>query len=250
MDTAGTLFFTDINEFASIAWDFASTVVILARVVAALELALYELGLRGYFQRRTVKDWFHHKYIYYITNYKTSTTDTLKNIREDFEDLYTRLLILTTGGAPKILYSLHYQQLCGQISNAMQIELEYPKDSFLLPFLSIPIDSKNIDILMGNEDDSVEYIDARQKVNYYIDRNIDELQVILSKSWYNIDYILSFVLSIIVALILFGTLIVADIYDQGVSTLETIVFACATVFTVTLIAPVLGKLYLNFLERK
>jgi hypothetical protein len=150
---------------------FATTVIILATLIAVLMEAVYIFGFRSYLQKKWFNSWLAQRKWRNVEKIKELTEsefslrnkmkDTKNTEREQYQReleeiesyLYLRnkisrymestLLLTKTKKFRKFnengVYSLPFQKLCGQISNIIQTELDYPfsEGSLFLYFFAV-----------------------------------------------------------------------------------------------------------------
>ena len=106
------------------------------------------------------------------------------------------LVLLTAPGNERALYDLETEQLCGQMNSASQVVMEnpatYPNLFKILAYKSAKAD---MDLILNTASfannkvgDSVpqsskEYLEARNRVYHFVQRNIDAFQVVASNTW-------------------------------------------------------------------
>lgn len=120
--------------------------------------------------------------------------------RDDFkESVLSDLFLLATGGDKYALFSLPIDNLCGQISTAVQSALESPSVYSKLIFTFLGESSKktlvadDFELLTSMEtknlpgrmsETELEYfLEARNRLSTVIQRNIDALQINLTYQW-------------------------------------------------------------------
>ena len=174
-----------VEKLHKTTWTVAITIVVLSTLTAILTEAGYNFGIRSWVQRWRVKKWIKRRN---RTNYQK----TIKSLES-----------WTGTGTGSSLYSLSYQQLCGQIANALRNELEYGEGD-LLDIFAKNAHPKDLERLKNkntqdlSEDEQKDLAMAQEQVFYYADRGLDNLQVTLAKFWIKFDSIVSVVISILV----------------------------------------------------
>ena len=178
--------------------DFAITSVIIACLVAGLMHALYNIGIQAFFQKIKIRRWIHRKVK--LSNYKIGKPYIIEE----------ELVKLAGGGVKSSFYSLPYEQLCGQIGSAIQSELEYPVKSKILGVFILPFGEADYkELLKGyqknNDKEKTNYMYSKQRVRYYAEKGLDELQICLSSFWNKVNYLISFVISFCIICLLIIT---------------------------------------------
>ncbi|NEP87015.1 MAG: hypothetical protein F6K18_09300 [Okeania sp. SIO2C2] len=107
-----------------------------------------------------------------------------------------------TGNGANI-YSLPYQQLCGQVANALRNQLESGEGD-LLEIFAYNVPPENLERLknqntqnLSNEEQSDLSIIKEQVLNQ-AEIGLDDLQITLAKFWLKIDYFFSIVIAFII----------------------------------------------------
>ena len=215
-----------VEKLHKTTWNVAIAIVILSTLTAILTEAGYNFGIRSWVQRQRVKEWIKRRN---RTNYR----ETMKSLQH-----------WTGTGNGSSLYSLSYQQLCGQIANALRNQLEYGEGD-LLDIFAKNADPKDLERLKNkntqdlSEDEQKDLAMAQEQVFYYADRGLDDLQVTLAKFWIRFDSIISVGISIIVLELLLTkptTFLVGDSLEETILT-----------FSVAIISGFLAPTIRNFL---
>ncbi|NCD71722.1 hypothetical protein [Mucilaginibacter agri] len=134
----------------------------------------------------------------------------------DLKSVLAQLALLTTGGNEKALYHLPIENLCGQLAIAAQAAMEYPETykALLGAFISHQVDQKSLNedwktVVEFNRtlnslktESNNNYNEARNKINNYIQRNIDGLQIDISTKWLNFLWLSCLSCSVILAAVL------------------------------------------------
>ncbi len=174
-----------VKNIHDIAWRVASTIVIQAALTAIITETFYKLSVRYYLQKWLVKGWIK------------------KRNQDNCGSIMRHLQICTGSGDGSTLYPLPFQQLCGQIDNALRNQLESGDMSLIQVFANNvasedleKLESKNVPGLSEGEHKDIML--AEERVAYYLERGLDDLQITLAKNWIKIDYIFSILISFLV----------------------------------------------------
>ncbi|MBY8977809.1 hypothetical protein KHP62_18495 [Rhodobacteraceae bacterium NNCM2] len=197
-----------LEQFASAGLDFTISSIILAVLAASLTQSLYDLGLRRLFHGLWVWSWVRQR------------DGDWANWREG-----------TKNGR---LYTLHYQQLCGQISSFIQFELDEPGNWLLLPSMA---SRASLDQLARAE--GVERDRARQRVNAEAEDALDDLQTLLSNRSRVMYYLLCLLFS-------FGIVMILTTTDNQFTAIEGTEIS---LIYIGLVAGLMGPIFRNLIER-
>ncbi|MDJ0729959.1 MAG: hypothetical protein QNJ33_08200 [Crocosphaera sp.] len=172
----------DVEYIHSIAWRVASTIFVQATLTAIVTETFYKLSVRYYVQKWLVKGWIK------------------KRNRDNCGSIMRYLQLCTGSGDGSTLYSLPFQQLCGQIDNALRNQLE-SGDMRLIEIFANNAASEDLERLASknlqrlSEEEHKDTMLAEERVAYYLERGLDDLQITLAKNWLKIDYIFSILIS-------------------------------------------------------
>ena len=222
-----------VEKLHKTTWNVAITIVMLSTLTAILTEAGYNFGIRSGLQRWRVKEWIK------------------KRNRTNYQETMINLQRWTGTGDGSSLYSLPYQQLCGQIANALRNQLEYGEGDLLDIFAqnAHPEDLerlKNKNTQDLSEDEQKDLAMAQEQVFYYADRGLDDLQVTLAKFWIKVDYIFSVVISIIVLEFLLTPPTTPSV---GGSDEEIIFTICISIIS-GFLAPTIRNFLVNIISKK
>src|SRR5262245_25387044 len=146
-----------LENLANTTTNFAIAAIMLAVLTAIFMQAAYEIGLRAYLQRTWVNNWIEQRLTY--PTKKLWTSILLKRIRRLFFgspkskevesqwDIETILTQLEGKGRESSIYSLNYQQLCGQIASSIQGEIVKPRTPELLKVFALGMDPDDLEKL-------------------------------------------------------------------------------------------------------
>lgn len=197
-----------LEQFASAGLDFAVSALILAVLAASLTQSLYDLGLRRLFHGWWVRAWVKSR----GGNWTTWQEGT-RNGR---------------------LYTLRYQQLCGQISSFVQFELDDPGNWLLLPSMASKSSLDQLSTAPVEERDRY-----RQRVNAEAEDALDDLQTLLSLRSRIIYYLMCLLFSFTIVAVLTMT---ENQFTQIEGTEVSLVY-------IGLAAGLMGPIFRNLIER-
>jgi hypothetical protein len=198
-----------LTEFMDTIYRHAFPAATAMAAVGVLSMALIQAvketsPIRSAFQKRFLKEWLRRRNVGRFSSKGISglreppAEGTLLEVERD-------LIHLATGGDDAAFYDLPVEQMCGQISAASQIVLEYPqRHGPLFRLLAAQADQEDVSALLapppGETDAAVSgYRDARNRVTHHIQRSIDALQIALSFRWKFYLQLLSFGTSFLIA---------------------------------------------------
>ncbi len=226
-----------VQQLHGTAWYVASTIVMQSTLTAILTEAGYNFGLRSWLQRLCVKGWIKRR-----IKRRNSTS---------YQQTMSALQRWTGTGDGSSLFSLPYQQLCGQIANALRNQLEYG-EGILLDIFAQDADPKDLDRLKNqnpqdlSQEKQNDLAIARDQVFYYADRGLDDLQITLAKFWIKVDYIFSVAISFILLEFL---LTPPTTLSVGTDRVETI-FSISVSIISGFLAPTIRNFLLNIIYKK
>jgi hypothetical protein len=110
-------------------------------------------------------------------------------------------------GRESTIYSLNYQQLCGQIAAGIQSEIDQPSSPELLHVFALGMDPKQLEKLsptkIGMNDGEAGATrkrkvpgELRERAVFYIEKSVDNLQIYLGRLWRRNNYLLNLLASI------------------------------------------------------
>ncbi|MGK7886598.1 MAG: hypothetical protein AB4057_18480 [Crocosphaera sp.] len=175
----------DVKYIHDIAWRVASTIFIQATLTAIITETFYKLSIRYYLQKWLVKGWIQ------------------KRNRENHGAIMRHIQMCTGSEDGSTLYSLPFQQLCGRIDNALRNQLE-SGDMILIEVFANNVASEDFQKLASksvpglSEEEQKDIMLVEEKVAYYLERGLDDLQITLGKNWLKIDYIFSICVSFLI----------------------------------------------------
>lgn len=222
-----------VERIHQIAWRVASTIVIQATLTAIITEAFYKLSVRYYIQKWLVKGWIK------------------KRNKENCSSIMRHLQLCTGSGDGSTLYSLPFQQLCGQIDNALRNQLESGDMNLIEVFANNAasedlkkLESKNVSASLDKQHKDIML--AEEKVSYYLERGLDDLQITLAKNWLKIDYIFSILISSMILELLF-TPVTDPLLGND---LERNIIAWSICFISGFLAPTIREFVLNIIYKK
>jgi len=169
--------------------------------------------IRSAFQKRFLREWLRRRSVLRFSSKGISglrQPPAERNLSEVERDL----IRLATGGDDAAFYDLPVEQMCGQISAASQLVLEYPRrHEPLFRLLAAQARKEDVDALLSpppaETDPTVsDYRDARNRVTHHIQRSIDALQIALTFRWKFYLQLLSFGTSFLIAAL--GIFMISD----------------------------------------
>jgi hypothetical protein len=209
-----------LEELANTTRNFAIVAILLALLTAIFMQALYEIGLRASLQRRWVKNWVARRLLKPEWAEYEKESSLLMEIRQllkrlgiEMVDPHARqkagalLKDLEGKGRESTIYSLNYQQLCGQIAARIQSEIDQPRSPELLAVFALGMDPDELDKLnpMKSSMDDGEIKkprskkvpgEVRDRASFYAETGVDNLQIYLGRLWRKNNYMLNLLVSI------------------------------------------------------
>ena len=222
-----------VEELYKISWKVASTILIQSTLTAIITEALYNFGIRSWIQRYLVKRW----------------------VKKRNSDNYKQAIINlhrwtgTVNGAS--LYALRYQQLCGQIANALRNQLDYGEGD-LVDIFAKNADPEDLERLKNknapdlSEEEQNDLVIVQERVLYYADRGLDDLQITLDGWGKKVDYLFSVVISF---LLLEFLLTPPTTWMVGENKYEIILSLFCSLIS-GLLAPTIRSFLLNLIYKK
>ncbi|MDH3691567.1 MAG: hypothetical protein OEU36_19165 [Gammaproteobacteria bacterium] len=183
-----------LRILSTFAFDFGVAALILSAASAIFIHFLYDLGLRSYLHRLSIRTWLHER------SEKKLGIDPLGELTKDPKGW-------------KDLYLLPHQQLCGQISNYVQ-SLKDPSESGLAKAIAPSIPSTGELYETGDEDRA-----------YLLERGIDKLQTYMGNFVRLAEYILTLALPLVLVLIVVRSNPVESIFSRFVLYVVLVVVA-------------------------
>ena len=213
-----------LGSLAQTTTNFAISAVMLAVLTAIFLQALYELGLRAGLQRQWVSNWIKGRLLLIDTSLKDDPWSSLRAALlldrlffkkdPDQKNVHTevgKLLAWLEGqGREKSLYSLSYQQLCGQIASLVHGEINGSADDELIGVFALePKKGMYSKQAPGKEEKSPPMRKTREskaarreRLLFLAEKGIDELQIYLGRLWRMAGYIFNLLFSFGLALFL------------------------------------------------
>lgn len=165
-------------------------------------IELIKVKQRRYFHEKKIHSWLlcYEKEYDRIRNNRmyvemTNEDLSIERDRRPSEPI-SDLILLSTGGNSETFYCLSIENLCGQISVAVQTALEsqYSYDKLLTLLLGKssfkPEIEKDFNLITQNKEYDIKtdekmsnYIEAKNRIATHIQRNIDSLQIDLTFEW-------------------------------------------------------------------
>lgn len=189
----------------------AAMAAIGVAAMALIQAAKDVLPLRRWYQRNRLKKWFADGAREAQKHFAATLQDPAGvsvNPRRAWKDL----IALSVDGDENALFNLSIEQLCGQMSAAFQVVLDYPKqyrDLLLIAgSFSAALDMNEIlnsdrpAIARGDGPptmDQIRWADARNRVTHQLQRAVDGFQIATGYRWTFLMKIASFVVSGILA---------------------------------------------------
>lgn len=145
---------------------------------------------------------------------RSEASKSSKQNNEAFDECQRELVALATAGNAPALYALDIEKMCGQISSASTIVVDFPQRfPLLLRCLAREADPADLRALVDDSpappgaDDNQEtrtawnlYLESKTRVTHQIQRNIDGFQISTAFRWRFIVQSASFVISFLIAL--------------------------------------------------
>jgi len=214
-------------------WHVASTILMQSILTAILAEAAYNFGLRSWLQRLSVKLWMKRR-----------------NITPIRQKMIVFQNSIGTGNGANI-YSLPYQQLCGQIANALRNQLEHGEGDLLDIFAdNVPpenlerLKNQNTQNLSSQEQSDLSII--KEKLLNQVEIGLDDLQITLADFWLKVDYIFSVAIGFIILELL---LTVPTDWSVGNDKNE-IIFNISISIVSGFLAPTIRNLLVNIVYKK
>ncbi|NET24774.1 hypothetical protein [Okeania sp. SIO1I7] len=222
-----------VEQLHHTTWYVASTILMQSILTAILTEAFYNFGIRSWVQRLIIRQWMIGRN---LTPVKEKMTAFQRSVGM---------------GNGSNIYSLPYQQLCGQITNALRNQLDSGEGALLdifardvYPENLEKLKNKNAQDLSNEEQNDLAMIE--EQVFNSADRGIDDLQITLAQWWLKVDYIFSIVISFVLSQ---GLLTVPTTWSVGNSTEERILVLAVSVISGSL-APTIRNFLLNILGKR
>ncbi|NES64709.1 MAG: hypothetical protein F6K24_05325 [Okeania sp. SIO2D1] len=173
-----------VRQLHHTTWYVASTILMQSILTAIITEAIYNLLIRSSLQRLIIRQWMNGRNITPVKDKMTA---------------FQRSVGMGNGSN---IYSLPYQQLCGQITNALRNQVDSGEGALLDIFARDvhpenleKLKSKNAQDLSNEEQNNLAMIEE-QLLNS-ADRGLDDLQITLAKWWLKVDYFFSILISFI-----------------------------------------------------
>jgi hypothetical protein len=190
-----------LTEFMDTIYRHAFPAATAMAAVGVLSMALIQAvkdtsPIRSAFQKRFLREWLRRRSV------RKFSSKGISGLREppaegNLPEVERDLIRLATGGDDAAFYDLPVEQMCGQISAASQIVLEYPQwHEPLFRLLSSQARQEDVAALLSpppaEADSAVPPRDARNRVTHHIQRSIDALQIALTFRLEVLSELLSF----------------------------------------------------------
>jgi hypothetical protein len=218
-----------LEGLANTTKNFAVAALLLAVLTAIFMQALYEIGLRGFLQRRWVRGWLEQRLmrreveaydpevmkkvdVLISERQQRLKSQDRKSLDSDVGETADGLLNYLEGrGEEKSIYSLNYQQLCGQIASRVQREIDEPNVPQLLLVFAADMSREEIKDLgtrkratrsrkrIQKADAPQEIGDSaalRDRVLFHAEKGVDDLQIKLGRLWRQNNYLLNLLFSL------------------------------------------------------
>lgn len=216
---------------------FALSATILAALTGILMHVIYSFGIRYLLNKKLMRIWLKKK-IHEIEVSDEMLFNKEEKYMPHWQEVEKEIIKLAGSGNEKALYTLTFPQLCGQISGAIRAELEYSGRKLVLNVFAASASHEDMNALKENKkDDSDSVAEARERIMYYAERGVDELQVFLKQNWYRKDYIFSFCISYFTVLLL---LVTSNRLELG---FQQNILYLAVAAVVGLLAPIVQQLF-------
>ncbi|NEP80746.1 MAG: hypothetical protein F6K39_22785 [Okeania sp. SIO3B3] len=222
-----------VKQLHHTTWYVASTILMQSILTAILTEAAYNFGIRSWVQRLIIRQWM-----------------IGRNLTPVKEKMTTFQRSVGMGNGSNI-YSLPYQQLCGQITNALRNQVDSGEGT-LLDIFARDVHPENLEKLknknaqdLSNEEQNDLAVIEEQVFNS-ADRGLDDLQITLAQWWLKVDYIFSIVIGFV---LLQGLLTVPTTWSVANSIEERILVLAVSVISGSL-APTIRNFLLNILDKR
>ena len=172
--------------------DYLTTIGAIGVITMALiQTAKDMLPLRRWFQRRRFREWLAEGVD------EAAAPDRAPALRPPGADgavaldagaAERRVVALATDGDADALYTLPVEQMCGQISAALQVVLEYPsRDRNVVAIVASQATAEDLATLFagpgGDEAGRPDFTSAKTRVMHQFQRAIDAFQIATSYRW-------------------------------------------------------------------
>ena len=229
-----------LTEFLDRVYKHAFPAATAMAAVGVLSMALIQAikdssPIRSAFQKRFLGEWLRRRS---ARQFSSKGITGLRQPKAEgiLNEVERDLVRLATGGDDAAFYDLAVEQMCGQISAASQIVLEYPqRHGPLFRVLAAQAREDDIAAVLApppaaaaeSGADLTAYRDARNRVTHHIQRSIDALQIALAFRWKFYLQMLSFGTSFLIA-------------AAGVALMPSTASAAENVLTVVLVGLIAG----------
>jgi hypothetical protein len=198
-----------LSDFMDTIYKHAFPAATAMAAVGVLSMAVIQAvkdtsPIRSAFQKRFLREWLRRRSAHHFSSKGISglrqppAEGKLAEVERD-------LILLATGGDDAAFYDLPVEQMCGQISAASQIVLEYPqRHELLFRLLAAQARPDDIGALLSPPIAETEpavstYRDARNRVTHHVQRSLDALQIALAFRWKFYLQLLAFATSFVIA---------------------------------------------------
>ena len=212
------------EQVAALGTSIVSSLAFLA-AIGGLSSAIVDVikgltAVRMGFNRRFLLSWFNRrmdptteakqKPIYGLRLVRPQNTGDSGTVRPT-ESAYAQAVELATGGHERALLDLQTEQLCGQLTAAAQIAIEYPRlHPELFAVLSEGADDEDRRRVLDGKPPASDpaareaYLEARVRVQHHVQRSLDALHILLAARWRWLIQLFIFVLcGLVTALLLY-----------------------------------------------
>ncbi len=234
-DTDFEIYKKIIERLHNSTWYVASTILMQSILTAILTEAAYNLFIRSSVQRFWIKGWMK---------------------RRNLTPIKQRMIVFQSSvgiGNGSNIYSLPYQQLCGQIANALRNQLE-SGESDLLEIFADNVPPENLERLknqnfqnLSNEEQNDLSIIKEQVLNQ-AEKGLDDLQITLAKLWLRLDLYFSFLIAFLILELLLtpANKSVFNWSDGSENEIIALLVSAISGF----LAPTIRNLFVNILYKK
>jgi hypothetical protein len=184
--------------------DYLTTISAIGVItMAVIQTAKDMLPLRRWFQGRRFREWLAEG-VREANAADRSTTLAARaeagNVALDAGVAERRIVSLASDGDADALYTLPVEQMCGQISAALQVVLEYPaRDRNVVAIVASEATAEDLAALFNGqpaaEAGRAEFTGAKTRVMHQFQRAIDAFQIATSYRWKLMIQVISLVLS-------------------------------------------------------
>ncbi|NEQ35412.1 MAG: hypothetical protein F6K40_03450 [Okeania sp. SIO3I5] len=223
-----------VQRLHSNTWNVASTILMQSILTAILTEAFYNFfHLRSLLQKFSIEKWMK---------------------RRNLTPIKQRMIVFQNSvgtGNGSNLYSLPYQQLCGQIANALRNQLESGEGD-LLEIFAYNVPPENLEKLKNqntqnlSEEEQSDLSRIKEQVLNQAEIGLDDLQITLADFLLKVDYAFSVLIAFLILefLLTVPTRLAVGNYDYE------IIFNISISTVSGLLAPTIRNLFVNILYKK